>query len=159
MIVSLIVAMSQNRVIGNESDIPWRIPGEQKLFRHYTLGHSVVMGRITFESIGKILDGRRSIVVTRQKDYDAQGCLMVHNLSEALEKGAEYSDEVFVIGGEGLFREALPLTNRIYLTTVNIHVDGDAFFPEFDENAFREIKRIDVEGEISYTFRILERKK
>lgn len=157
--VSLIAAMSLDRVIGSGKDIPWHIPGEQKLFRDFTLGHSVVMGRVTYESIGRALDGRLNIVVTRNRDYEAPGCRVVESLEKAVERGRVHSDEVFVIGGEGLFREALPMAGRIYLTTVKIHVEGDTFFPEFDAGEFSVIETRDVIGETAYTFRLYERKR
>ncbi|MBU1171220.1 MAG: dihydrofolate reductase [Proteobacteria bacterium] len=155
--ISLIAAMSLDRVIGKGKDIPWHIPEEQKLFRHYTLGHCVVMGRITYESIGKALDSRCNIVVTRQQEYDAPGCLVVNSLSQAIDKKQGVSEELFVIGGEGLFREALCLADRIYLTTVQIHVKGDTFFPEFNVKDFKEIETKQVTGPIPYTFRLYER--
>ena len=158
MTLSLIAAMSLNRIIGNGKDIPWSIPGEQKIFQRFTLGHSVVMGRITYESIGKPLDGRLNIVVTGQSDYRAPGCKIAGNLNDAIRMGKDHSNEVFVIGGEGLFKEALPLADRIYLTTVNIHVDGDTFFPEFDEKNYSIIETHEVQGKIPYTFRLLEKK-
>lgn len=157
MTLSLIAAMSLNRVIGNGKDIPWSIPDEQKMFRHFTLGHSVVMGRITYESIGKPLDGRLNIVVTRQKGYQARGCRIAGSLPEAIRMGTTHSNEVFVIGGEGLFRGALPMADRIYLTTVEIHVAGDTFFPEFNENDFMLTETRQVQGKIPYTFRLYEK--
>jgi dihydrofolate reductase len=132
MVISLIAAMSENRVIGHGKNIPWHIPEEQRLFRRFTLGSSVVMGRKTFESIGKPLEKRMNIVVSRKPDYKAEGCLTAKNLHDAIEKAGEYSEEVFIIGGESLFRESLPFADRIYLTRVHITVYGDAFFPEFN---------------------------
>lgn len=158
MRLSLIAAMSLNRVIGIGKDIPWTLPDEQKLFRKYTMGHSVVMGRVTYESIGKALDGRLNIVVTRQKVYHAPGCLLAGDLPGAIDMGRTHSDEIFVIGGEGLFREALPLADRIYLTTIGLRVDGDTFFPEFDEKSFSFVDALAVDGAIPYTLRIYDRK-
>lgn len=157
MRLSLIAAMSLNRVIGRGKDIPWHLPDEQQLFRHYTLGHSVIMGRVTYESIGKALDGRQNIVVTRQSGFKAPGCLITDSLDQAIDMGKGYSNEVFVIGGEGLFRDALPMADRIYLTTVEIQVAGDRFFPEFDENAFTCVEALTAHGTPSYTVRIYDR--
>lgn len=157
MTLSLIAAMSQNRVIGSGKDIPWHLPDEQKLFRNYTLGHSVIMGRVTYESLGKALDGRLNIVVTRQTGYHAPGCRVAGSLWEAVDLGKAQSDEVFVIGGEGLFREALPKADRIYLTTVAIRVDGDTYFPEFDHNNYTAHTVLTSEGDIPYTLTIYDR--
>jgi dihydrofolate reductase len=131
MRISLIVAMSQNRVIGRGGSIPWKIPGEQKLFKRITLGHSLIMGRKTHEDIGRPLPERLNIVVSRRKDYGATGCLVADSLAAALDLCPAGETEAFVIGGGQLYREALPLADRIYLTLIPAAVPGDTFFPEF----------------------------
>jgi dihydrofolate reductase len=157
MKISMIAAMSENRVIGKSNDIPWRIHGEQKRFRSLTTGKAVIMGRKTFESIGKPLPNRRNIIITRDQTYAANGCEVVGSLQEALAltKGEE---EVFIGGGETIYKEALPLADRIYLTTIHFKVDGDRFFPQVGDE-FEQIESIDVDGEPSYTYQTLEKKR
>ena len=131
MRISLIVAMSQNRVIGRGGSIPWKIPGEQKLFKRITLGHTVIMGRKTHEDIGRPLPERLNIVVSRRKDYRTAGCLAADSLEAALGLCPAAETEAFIIGGGQLFRDALPMADRIYLTVIPAAVAGDTFFPEF----------------------------
>jgi len=140
MIISLVVAMARNRVIGRAGTIPWDLPADRRRFRELTMGHSLIMGRKTFESIGRPLPGRETIVVTRQAGYRAAGCLVAHSLAEALAQ-ARGSDEVFVCGGGELYREALPLAGRLYLTLLAAEVEGDTFFPELPAEQFREVAR------------------
>jgi dihydrofolate reductase len=128
--ISLIVAMAQNRVIGRGGSIPWKIPGEQKLFKRITLGHTLIMGRKTHEDIGRPLPERLNIVVSRQKDYRPAGCLVAVSLEAALVLCPAGETEVFIIGGGQLFREALPMADRIYATVIPATVSGDTFFPE-----------------------------
>jgi dihydrofolate reductase len=157
MQISLIAAMSLNRVIGHGAIIPWHVPGEQRLFRKITLGNSIIMGRVTHEAMGKVLDGRPNIILTHQKDYRSEGCQVVHSMGQAIKEGARFSEEVFIIGGETLFREALSHADRIYLSTIQVHAKGDVFFPEFDTSGFNVIEHLDVPGDIPYTFTIYER--
>jgi dihydrofolate reductase len=134
--LSLIVAMARNRVIGAGGRIPWRLPAELALFRRHTLGHHVIMGRRTFESIGRPLPGRVNIVLTRRRSYRAPGALVVHSLEEAI-AACRGDDEVFVIGGAELYAQALPLARRLYLTTVEADFAGDAHMPPFDPGDWR----------------------
>lgn len=129
MIISIIAAMAVNRVIGREGRLPWDLPLDRRRFRELTWGHPVIMGRATFQSLGRPLPGRRNIVLSRQKDFSAEGCLVVHDLPAALDAAAG-ADEVFIGGGAAVYREALPLAGRIYLTVVRAEMDGDTFFPE-----------------------------
>ena len=152
----MIAAMARNRVIGRDSALPWQIPADLRRFRDLTMGHTIVMGRKTYESIGAPLQGRQSIVVTRQKGYAATGCVVVHSLEEALAVAGS-ADEVFICGGGELYREALPLAERLYLTVVDLEVEGDTFFPELPPGAFVETGREEVAGEPSCTFLVLER--
>lgn len=158
--LSMIVAMSDNRVIGIENRLPWHIPEDLKRFKKITSGHPIVMGRKTFESIGRPLPNRTNIVVTRNKDYRAEGVVTCHSLREALDWAgrAPGSDEVFVIGGGELFREALPAADRIYLTEVSWPYEGDAFFPEFDEAAYAVKVTEKLSEAPPATLRVLERK-
>ena len=139
MVVSLIAAMAENRVIGCKGRIPWDLPEDLHRFRELTWGHPIVVGRKTFESIGRPLPGRRNIVLTRQDDFQAEGCMVVHSLEAALEAAAG-SCEVFICGGAEVYRAALPHAQRIYLTIVHVTAEGDAFFPEIPPG-FREVER------------------
>ncbi len=142
--VTIIAAVSRNRVIGRDTRMPWHIPADLKRFKALTLGHPVVMGRKTFESlraaVGGPLPGRDNIVVTRAKDYSAPGCRVVHSLDEAL-AAASAAQEVFVIGGGEIYALALPLADRLELTEVDAEFPGDAYFPDFDRGAWREVNR------------------
>jgi dihydrofolate reductase len=136
MVISIIAALAENRVIGRNGAIPWDIPEDRRRFRELTMGHPVIMGRKTFEAIGQPLPGRKNIVLTRQAGYRPDGCLVAHDLAAALAACAG-SDEVFICGGGEIYREALPLAERLYLTRIPRKVEGDTFFPEF---AFREFE-------------------
>ena len=159
MLISAIVAMASNRVIGNRGDIPWKIPGEQKKFKEITLGHSVIMGRKTYESIGRPLTGRTNIVITRQSDYRAAGCIVVHDLDSAFQSCPPQEDEVFICGGGQLYQESLPVTDRIYLTVLPREVSGDTYFPEISEADFKITKSEFIDGVEPYNFFIYERTK
>ncbi len=157
MIISLIAAMAENRVIGRGNTIPWDLPEDRKRFREITMGHPVIMGRKTFESIGRPLPGRKTVVLTRSRDYRTEGCAVAHSLQQALAECAG-ADEVFVCGGGEVYREAMPLASRIYLTIVHRVVEGDAHFPyipgDFIETAREEM----AETTIPCTFALYERK-
>ena len=159
MKVSLIAAMAKNRVIGRQGDIPWKIPGEQKIFKKITLGHAVIMGRKTFESLDQPLRGRTNIIVTRQTDYRADGCIVVHDLSSAIKCCPEDEDEAFVCGGGQLYHEALPLADRIYLTVIPREIPGDTYFPDISLTEFRvrQSESIKAAGVEPYNFLIYER--
>lgn len=158
MLISIIAAMSLNRVIGKNNQIPWHIPGEQKRFKQITWGHAIIMGRKTHESIGKPLPGRTNIVITRQQNYSAPGCIVGHTLEVALKSCPPDETEAFIIGGEQIFRLALPLVQRIYLTTIQKEFQGDAFFPEFSMNDVTVTSEVMVTSPpLPYTFSIFER--
>jgi dihydrofolate reductase len=129
--ISLIVAMAKNRVIGANQSIPWHLPGELKMFKTITMGHHIVMGRNTWESIARLLPGRTTVVVTRQRDYRVEGAIVAPTLDDAL-AACRDNDEIFVIGGAQLYAAALPRADRIYLTEVDAEVEGDTYMPEFD---------------------------
>lgn len=160
MRISLIAAASENNVIGNHGKIPWDLPEDLKYFRTITLGKPIIMGRKTYQSIGHPLPERRNIVITRQKDFLAEGCDVVGSLEEAIEVGGGRGkvEEVFVIGGGEIYREALPRSDRIYLTRVHAKVEGDAYFPEFHPEHWQEVSRERHEGEPAYTFSLYEKK-
>jgi dihydrofolate reductase len=157
MLISHIVAMASNRVIGNQGDIPWKIPGEQKMFKKITMGHTMIMGRKTFEAIGCALPGRTSIVITRQTGYQVPGCKVVHDLKSALESCAPDEDEVFIIGGGQIYEESIAIADRIYLTLLPREVGGDTYFPEFSESDFQIIKSDFIDGVEPYHFYIYEK--
>lgn len=131
MIISLIAAMSEERVIGRDGKLPWNIPADLTRFKTITMGHTVVMGRKTFQSIGRPLPGRRNIIVSRTLET-VEGCEVVHSLQEAI-AATEGEEEIFICGGEEIFREALPLSQRIYLTVIHESYQGDTWFPEIPE--------------------------
>jgi dihydrofolate reductase len=156
MRLSLVVAMARNRVIGRDDALPWRLPADLAHFKKVTMGHPVVMGRRTYESIGKPLPGRLNLVVSRNRDYRAPGCTVVPSLDAAW-RAAGDAQEVCVIGGTSLFREALPVADVIHLTQVEAEVAGDTYFPEFDRGEWTEteIARHEVDERHAYPLRIL----
>jgi dihydrofolate reductase len=162
MIRSLVVARARNGVIGRDNKLPWRLPADLAYFKRVTLGHAVIMGRRTWESIGRPLAGRHNIVVTRDRNYRAEGATVVGSLDEAWSAAGDV-EEAFVIGGTSLFSEALPLADRIHLTEVEADVEGDTWFPAFDRSQWqeREVARRPRDERHEYPFRIvvLERRR
>ncbi|PKN16417.1 MAG: dihydrofolate reductase [Deltaproteobacteria bacterium HGW-Deltaproteobacteria-23] len=157
MMVSIIVAMSRNGIIGRDKAIPWNIPADMSRFRELTLGHTLIMGRKTFESIGRPLPGRRSIVVSRQADYSAAGVLVAASLREALLLAGD-RDEVFICGGGEIYQQALPFAARIYLTLIDCEIDGDTGFPLLQLHDFVETSRERIAQLPPADFLVLERK-
>lgn len=155
MLISLIAAMAENRVIGKGGKMPWHIPSDLRRFRRITMGHPVILGRLTYESIGRPFDGRANIIISSRRDYRVPGAVVVPTLRDALAACAGAA-EVFVCGGEAVFREAMPLADRIYLTVVHREYDGDAFFPEIPKD-FVETGREEEQGEPPSSFVIYER--
>jgi dihydrofolate reductase len=141
-LLSIIAAMAENRVIGRDNALPWRLPADLAHFKRQTLDKPIVMGRRTWESLPGLLPRRRHVVITRDPTYQASGALVVHSIDEALAAASE-SPEVMVIGGADLYRQTLPLATRLYLTRVRAEVDGDAFFPEIDPTEWREVERVE----------------
>ncbi|MBI5045216.1 MAG: dihydrofolate reductase [Candidatus Levybacteria bacterium] len=166
--ISIIVAMSDNRVIGNKGEIPWNIPGEQKRVREITTPHPLIMGRKTHEAIGRILSDRLNIIVTSDRNYNVDGGVVVHSLDEAIEVGVEAEktrlrqgfdgqSEIFIFGGGKIYEEAINQVDRLYLTIVHKTVEGDAFFPDYSSFT-KEISREEKEfGNLTYTYLTLER--
>ncbi len=144
--VSVIAALAKNRVIGIENRLPWRLPEDLAHFKALTLGHPVLMGRKTFESLGRPLPGRTNIVITRNPDYCRDGCVVAGSIPDALALCRDVG-EIFFIGGAELYAQAIPLADRLYLTEVDIEVEGDAWFPDFERAAFRETARAAHIGE------------
>jgi dihydrofolate reductase len=149
MVISIIAAMAENRVIGRNNKMPWDLPSDRRRFHTITRGHPIIMGRKTFESIGRPLSGRTNIVLTRRKDYSPSGCTIVHDLKSAL-SACIGADEVFICGGEDIFRQTVALVDRIYLTVIHCSVIGDAFFPEIP-SVFLEVGREEVLDVMPYT--------
>lgn len=157
--ISMIVARSRNHVIGRDNQMPWNISADLQFFKKVTMGHPVIMGRKTWESIGRPLPGRRNIVVSRNADLQLTGAEVVNSLDAALTTLNEFP-RVFVIGGEQLFTQAFPQADRLYITEIDMDVDGgDTFFKVPDPEQWKEIERTPAsEGEITFSFITLERK-
>ena len=160
MIVSLIVAMSENGVIGRDGDMPWHLSDDLRRFKRITMGHHLVMGRKTFDSIGRLLPGRTTIIMTRNSDYQVAGALIAADLSAALALAAG-DDEVFIVGGGEIYRTALPAVQRIYLTRVHTTVDGDTTFPQVNWDDWQlvssESHTCDDRNDYDYTFQVYDR--
>ena len=143
MLISIIVAVSENGVIGKDNQLLWRLPDDLKRFKKLTLGHPIIMGRKTFDSIGKPLPGRTSIVITRNPDFKLEGVMVVHSLEKAVEEARKIEEqEIFIIGGGELYRQALPVTNKLYVTEVETVTSGDTFFEIKDPENWIETERI-----------------
>ncbi len=140
MSISLIVAMAQNRTIGLNNTLPWRCPEDLKHFKALTMGHHMIMGRKTFDSIGKPLPGRTTVVVTRDRALQIEGCLVAHSLQEAI-AACTGDTEAFIVGGAELYAQALPLVDTLYITEMQQVVAGDAHFPDFDRKVWCETVR------------------
>jgi len=163
MIISIIVAMDEKGAIGRDNGLPWHLSDDLKRFKATTIGHHIVMGRRTYESIGRPLPGRTNIVVTRNPAYRAEGCRIAHSLEEALEIARENGEEeVFVTGGRELFAQALDIADRIYLTRVHADVPANVYFPDFDESNWSEkdsfYYEADEKNEHPFTMTLLVRK-
>lgn len=142
MRLSLIVAMSRNRVIGRAGTLPWRLNADLRRFKRLTTGHPLIMGRKTFESIGRVLPERTSIIITRQLEFQPAGVLVAHSLDEAIQLAGD-SDEAFIIGGAQIYREALSRVDRMYITAVDADLPGDTFFPTYDDSQWQLVERAD----------------
>ncbi|MDH3429595.1 MAG: type 3 dihydrofolate reductase [Gammaproteobacteria bacterium] len=158
--ISLIVAASSNNVIGANGKLPWRLSGDLQRFKALTLGKPIVMGRLTYESIGRPLPGRQNIVITRQADYEAEGCDVVPSVEAAL-AAAGSAEEIVIIGGGHIYREFLPRADRIYLTRVQAEIEGDAFFPPLADDQWCETEReasvADESNDYDVVFLVLDR--
>ena len=161
MQLSIIVAMDKNRLIGANDALPWRIPSDLKNFRRITMGKPILMGRRTHESIGRVLPGRENIVLTKNKNYVAEGCTVKNTLDEVYSY-CDNEDELFVMGGAILYSQTLIVARRLYITEIDASVSGDTFFPEYSRVEWEEIARenykADEENEFDYSFTILKRK-
>jgi len=157
MSVSIVVARSLNNVIGRDDEIPWRVKGEQKLFKEITMGGVLVMGRKTFESIGRPLPGRDTIIVSRNPGYSREGCTTATSLDSALAAARKTGKDVFIAGGGEIYRQALELVDGVHISTIGQEVDGDVFFPEFPVEGFRLVREKHYESNVDYTYQYFER--
>lgn len=159
MKISLVVAMSENRVIGVDNHLPWHIPEDLKRFKKITSGHPIIMGRKTYESIGRPLPNRTNIIISRNKDFRAEGTITCHSLEEAIKWASQASgnDEIFIIGGGEIFKQALPIADRIYLTTVHWPYEGDAFFPEIKMDSYKETAKEQLSQDPKAVLQILDK--
>jgi len=159
-VISIIAAIGGNNVIGLKNTLPWNLPADMKHFKQLTKGKPIIMGQKTFESIGKPLIGRINIILTLDKNFTPFGCQIAYSIKEALEI-VKNSKEVMICGGESIYRQFLPLADRIYLTLIEGDFEGDVFFPEFDLSSWKEVERVenkpDRENPYKYTFLTLER--
>lgn len=159
--ISMIVATDRNGLIGKDNDMPWRLPEDLSYFKKITTGSTVVMGRNTFESIGKPLPNRENIILTRNSDYRVEGCRTISSI-EALKGMAEKEEEIFVIGGANIYKQALPFTETLYLTYIDEVFEGDTYFPEIDENDWKMVsEEKGVKNEknpYDYFFRVYKRR-
>ena len=163
MTISAIVACAAHRVIGKDNQIPWYLPADLQYFKKTTLNHHIIMGRNSFESIGRSLPKRTNMVITRKPFYAATDCLIFHSVEEALEFADNNGEtEIFIIGGGEIYRQTIDYWDKLYLTEVNVELDGDVFFPELEKNEWIERSSEhhfkDAKNEYDYTFKILERK-
>lgn len=162
MIISLVVAIANNRVMGRDNALPWHLPADLKYFKRVTMGKPIVMGRKTFEAIGKPLPGRTNVIVTNDANYRADGCTVVHSIEAAL-CVAKLEDELMIIGGARLFEQVLARADRIYLTEIDEYFTGDTYFPELDKQVWQETGRIsytaDEHNPYAYSFVTLERQR
>lgn len=158
--ISMIVAADENNVIGKDNQLIWHLPDDLRFFKKMTSGHAIIMGRQTFESVGKPLPKRTNIIITRDTSYQADGCVIAHSLAEALDKAMEVDPNPFIVGGEQIYRLALPIAETIYLTRIHSEFEGDRKFPELD-NAWNEIKRehhpVDEKHQYSFTFKTFKK--
>lgn len=157
--ISLIAAMAHNRTIGKNNTMPWHLPADLKHFKQMTVNKPIIMGRRTFESIGKALPMRKNIIITTQQDFVADNCIIVHNLNDAILAAGDV-DEIMIIGGGKLYQEAIHLAQRLYLTFIDLEVTGDTFFPAWNEHEWQEVSREahqkDAQNPYDYQFVVLD---
>lgn len=152
--LSLIVAIAKNSVIGVNNTLPWHLPEDLKRFRALTTGHHIIMGRKTFDSLGRLLPGRTTVIVTRNPDYKMAGAIVVHSLEAAITACGD-DNEAFLIGGAELYKDGLKLANKLYITEIDAEYEGDAFFPEFDVAEWQVVERESHQAENGLGFSYL----
>jgi len=163
MILSIIVAVGNNGVIGKDNTLIWHLPGDLQYFKNLTMGKPIIMGRKTFESIGKPLPGRTSVIVTHNKNYKAEGCIIAHTLEDALKKIDTKCEEAFIIGGAEIYKQSLPIADKIYMTRVYEDFEGDTFFPSINSSTWQLITKtpmpVDEKNKYPYGFLIFKKVK
>lgn len=161
--IAIVVAVAENNVIGKDNQLIWHLPADLKHFKQITMGHPILMGRKTYESIGKPLPGRTSIIITRQEDYKAEGCVVVNSVEEAIKEAKQLDEQAHIIGGAEIYKQSLHLTDTIYLTRIHHSFDGDTYFPEIKEEEWEAVSEEhhepDEKNKYSYSFIKLTRKK
>ncbi len=162
MILSMIVAASENNAIGKYNELLWHLPKDLKYFKEVTSGHCIIMGRKTFDSIGKPLPKRRNIVITRREEFEVEGVEVANDIEAAIDMVGE-DQEPFIVGGGTIYEQALDYVNRVYLTRVHAHVNGDTFFPELDLNEWQRVlhesHKKDAKHAYDFSFEVWDRKK
>jgi dihydrofolate reductase len=160
MNITIVVAMSNNSLIGREGGLPWRLSADLQHFKSITMGKPIVMGRLTYESIGRPLPGRENIILTRDPEYKAEGCTIIHDLEQIKSRCSDV-EELMIIGGAQLYFETLPIANKLFVTEVHAELDGDTFFPDLDRSQWREMERehftADEKNDFDFSFVALER--
>ena len=162
MIVSLMVAYSKNRVIGKDNRLLWRLSDDLKNFKRVTSGHHIIMGRKTYESIGRALPNRTNVVITRNKNFQAPGCVVVHSLEAAIDFARDNGEtQAIITGGGEIYQQALSIVDKMYITEVDCEIDGDAYFPEIDTSNWKLVDEVhwqqDDKNEFNWTFKELSR--
>jgi dihydrofolate reductase len=152
MKISLIVAMAKNRVIGDNGAMPWHLSADLKKFRQITTGFPIVMGRKTYQSIGRPLPNRTNIIISRDNSFQAEGCIVFNDLQNGLDHACQLADQVFVIGGATLYEALLPVADTLYLTQIHQDFTGDTLFPAFDSKEWQEVAREDYHDDASVDF-------
>lgn len=159
--ISFIVAMDQNRVIGKNNKLPWHLPADLQYFKKVTMGKPIIMGRKTFESIGRVLPGRENVIVTRNQTYTNSDCTILHSMKEVKQFADESNQEVFVIGGAEIFNELMPIADRLYITKIQESFEGDTFFQKVDENEWETVSissgKVDEKNLYPHQFIVLDR--
>jgi len=138
-LISLIVAMDKHRLIGRDNQLPWHLPQDLAYFKKVTMNHKIIMGRKTFESIGRPLPGRENIIITRDSTYSQEGCTILHSIDEILKLSSRSNEELFVIGGAEIFKEILSVSDRLYITEIDDVFEGDTYFPDRKETEWKKI--------------------
>ncbi|MHA6247298.1 dihydrofolate reductase [Pontibacter sp. CAU 1760] len=160
--IAIVVAAAENNVIGKDNNLIWHLPADLRHFKQMTMGHPIVMGRKTYESIGKPLPGRTTVIITSQEDYKAEGCIITYSVQEALDEAKKLDEAVYIIGGAEIYKQALPLTDTVYLTRIHQAFEGDVSFPALDTadwvTVSAEHHQPDEKNPYSYSFLELQRK-
>jgi dihydrofolate reductase len=161
--ISFIVAVDENNLIGKNNQLPWHLPSDMKYFKNQTWGMTVIMGRKSLDSLGKPLQGRKNIVVTRNKDWTHEGVEVAHSINEAVDLAKQTgAKEIFILGGAEIFKEAMPVADRIYLTRIHHKFEGDAYFPEIPTSEWNMVKSrfcdVDEKNKYPHSFQVWERK-